>query len=281
MKIEKASQTGFCFGVKRAVDLVTKAASERRGIVTLGPLVHNQQVLQRLAGLGISAVADIADIPGNIVVISSHGISPEQEAVIRSRQIDIIDTTCPFVHRAQLAAQRLSRAGFFVVIYGEADHPEVKGILSWAKGKGIATMDEMVVARLHPQPRRLGLLSQTTQMPAQVTDFAKKIIDVGFSQNAELHIIDTICHDIRERQAEAVTVASKVELMLVIGGRHSANTNHLAQLCSRITEIHLIETAAEIQPSWLVGKNHIGIVSGASTDEQTVNEVVARLEAMT
>lgn len=280
MKIEKARHTGFCFGVRRAIDLAEKAAAERHGLDTLGAIVHNRQVLEHLARLGIRAVNDIDDIRGKAVVISSHGISPQRAEAIRSRQIDIIDTTCPFVHRAQLAARRLAKAGFFVAVYGEAEHPEVKGILGWAQDKGIATMDVQVVASLDPLPRRIGLLSQTTQTPEQFAEFAKKLIDVAFTQNSELHIIDTICHDIRARQAEAVKLARKVDLMLVVGGRSSANTNHLAQLCARLTETHLIETAAEIQSSLLEGKRHIGIVSGASTDEATVNEVVAKLEEM-
>lgn len=281
MKIQKAKHTGFCFGVTRAIDLAEKAAAGRRELLeTLGAIVHNRQVTEQLARRGIRVVKDIDDIKGKTVVVSSHGISPRRAEAIRSRCIDIIDTTCPFVHRAQLAARRLAKAGFYVVVYGEAEHPEVKGILGWAQDKGIATMDAGVVASLDPRPRRIGLLSQTTQAPEQFADFVRKLIDGAFTQNSELHIIDTICHDIRERQAEAVKLAGKVDLMLVVGGRNSANTNHLAQLCARLTETHLVETAAEIESSWLEGKQHIGIVSGASTDEATVSEVVTRLEEM-
>ena len=137
-----------------------------------------------------------------------------------------------------------------------------------------------LVAGLEKLPNRLGVLSQTTQIPVHFTEFAKKLIDFTFKMDSELRIIDTICHDIRERQAAALNLAGKVDLMLVVGGRDSANTNRLAELCSSVTETRFIETAAEIQPSWLEGRQRIGITGGASTAEQTIEEVLAKLEAM-
>jgi len=279
MRVEKADKIGFCFGVRRAVDILEKVAHERGGVETLGAVVHNEQVLQRLARTGVRIAQNVASIQGDVVVTSSHGISPQIEGEIRARHIDIISTTCPFVHRAQVAARRLAESGFFVVIYGDADHPEVKGILGWTKGKGIASLDEKFIATFDRIPRRLGILSQTTQVPAHFAEFAKKLIDVAFTRDSEMRIIDTICHDIRERQSAAFKLASRVDLMLVVGGHHSANTNRLAELCATVAETYLIETAEEIQPSWLAGKHHIGITAGASTDEQTVNQVLRRLKA--
>ena len=174
----------------------------------------------------------------------------------------------------------LAESGFFVIVYGDTDHPEVKGILGWANNQGVATLDGDFVVSLSPLPRRLGVLSQTTQIPAYFTEFVKKLIGSVFTKDSELHIIDTICHDIRERQAAAVELASRVDLMLVIGGHQSANTKHLAELCSMITKTYLVETAAEIQASWLDGQSHIGITSGTSTSDETINEVIAKLEAM-
>jgi len=278
ISVEKADKIGFCFGVKRAVDILEKVARERGGVETLGAVVHNPQVLQRLAEIGVRVARSVADIRGDTVVTSSHGISPQLEEEIRARYIDIISTTCPFVHRAQGAARRLAESGFFVVIYGDAEHPEVKGILGWTKGRGIASLDEKFIATLERIPRRLGILSQTTQVPAHFTEFIKKLIDAAFARDSEMRVIDTICHDIRERQAAALKLANGVDLMLVVGGHHSANTNRLAELCATVTGTHLVETAEEIKPSWLKGKHHIGVTAGASTDEQTVNEVVAALE---
>ena len=281
MRIEKADKIGFCFGVRRAINILEKVAHERGGVETLGAVVHNQQVLQRLAEIGVSIAEDVHDIKGNIVATSSHGVSPELEEEIRARHIDVISTTCPFVQRAQGAARRLAESGFLVIVYGDVDHPEVKGILGWAKGEGIATSDEKFIDTFDRLPRRLGVLSQTTQIPAHFTEFAKKLVDSAFIKDSEIRIIDTICHDIRERQAAALELANRADLMLVIGGRSSANTNRLAELCSTATETHLVETAEEIQSSWLQGQNNIGITAGASTAEQTVNEVLAKLKAMT
>ena len=279
MTIEKADKVGFCFGVKRALDILEKVARERGGVETLGAVVHNRQVLQKLAELGVKVAKNVEDIRGDVVVTSSHGISPQLEKEISARNIEIISTTCPFVLRAQAAARRLAEAGFLVVIYGDAEHPEVRGILGWAKGNGIAALDEKFIAKLDQIPRRIGILSQTTQVPTHFTGFVRKLIDSAFIRDAEIRIIDTICHDIRERQAAAIELAGQVDLMFVVGGHHSANTNRLAELCSQVAETHLVETAAEIQTSWLEGKRRVGITAGASTDEQIVNEVLRALQA--
>ncbi len=280
IRVEKAAGTGFCFGVKRVIDTLEKVARERGRVEALGAIVHNQQVLQRLAGIGVRVVSNMNDIQGNIVAIGAHGVSPQLEAEIRSRYNGVINTTCPFVHRAQVVARRLARAGFVVIIYGDANHPEVRGILGWTNGKGIATLDENFVATLEHLPRRLGILSQTTQIPARFTEFVKRLIDSALIKDAEIRVIDTICHDIRERQQAAIDLASRVDLMLVIGSHTSANTNHLAELCATATKTYLIETAEEIQHSWLQDYHHIGVTGGASTDETNISEVLAKLEAM-
>ena len=280
MRIEKADRTGFCFGVKRAFDILERLARERGAVETLGAVVHNQQVLQKLAEIGVRVATDMDDIRGDTVVTSSHGVNPALEEELIARGINVISTTCPFVRRAQMAARRLADSGFFVVVYGDADHPEVKGILGWAKGKGIATIDEKDIATLDNLPRRLGILSQTTQVPAQFVGFVKKLIDSTLTKDSEIRVIDTICHDIRERQAAALELAQRVNLMLVIGGRNSANTRHLAELSATAARTYQIETAEEIQPSWLQGCEGVGVTAGASTSEQTVDEVLERLKSI-
>jgi 4-hydroxy-3-methylbut-2-enyl diphosphate reductase len=280
-RIEKASRTGFCFGVRQAINLLEKVARERGGVETLGAVVHNQQVLHKLAEIGVRVVNSIDDIKGDTVVTSSHGVSPDMEESLQAHHGEVISTTCPNVRRAQNAAEKLAESDFFVIVYGDADHPEVKGILGWAKGKGLATTNEKTVAALEPLPRRLGILSQTTQVPAHFAEFVKKIIDLALTKNSEIHIIDTICHDLRERQAAALELAHRADMMLVVGGRSSANTNRIAELCARVTETHLIETADDIRPDWLKVKKHIGVTSGASTAEETVGNVIKRLEEMT
>jgi len=280
-RIEKARGIGFCFGVRRALNILETAAREHGTVETLGAIVHNRPVLDRLASIGVRIASEVDDIRGSVVAISAHGVSPQVEQEIKSRHIDIIDTTCPFVHRAQIAARRLARAGFFTIVYGDAHHPEVKGVLGWAGNKGLATVDEQLITELKPLPRRLGVISQTTQVPEYFNEFAKKLIDHTLGKDSELRIVDTICHDIRERQAQALELARRVDLMLVIGGHNSANTNRLAQLCSEEATTHLVETADEIQTSWLKGELHIGITAGASTADETIDEVIARLKIIT
>jgi 4-hydroxy-3-methylbut-2-enyl diphosphate reductase len=279
-RIEKAARTGFCVGVRRAIDLLEKVAKERGGVETLGAVVHNEQVLQKLAEIGVSVVENVEGIKGEVIVTSSHGVSPELEESIKACNIDVVSTICSSVRRAQVAAKEMADAGFFVVIFGNGSHPEVKGILGWAKGQGLATLDEKAVAELDPLPRRIGILSQTTQVPDSFTEFVKNIIDIALQKDTEIRIIDTICHDSQERQTAALELARRADLMLVVGGRSSANTNRLAELCSAITETHLIETADEIEAGWVEEKELIGVTAGASTAEWTVDEVIKRLEEM-
>lgn len=280
LKVEKAAGIGFCFGVRRAIDILEKVARERGSVETLGAVVHNRQVLQRLVEIGVRVANSVDDIQGKTVALGTHGVSPQLEEEIRARHTEIINTTCPFVHRAQVAARRLAKSGFLVIIYGDANHPEVRGILGWANGKGVATLDENFIATFERLPRRLGILSQTTQIPARFSEFVKKLIDSALAKDSELRIIDTICHDIRERQLAALELANRVDLMLVIGSHTSANTNHLAELCTTATKTYLVETAEEIQPSWLQGHHRVGITGGASTADETIKEVLAKLEAM-
>lgn len=278
-KIEKAAGIGFCFGVKRTIDLLEKMARDRGELTTLGAPIHNERVLERLAKAGVKVADSLEDIEGGLVAIGAHGVSPQLEEQIRARSTEVINTTCPFVHRAQLAAQRLAKAGFFVVVYGEANHPEVKGILGWADNQGIATLDARVIEALDNRPKRLGILSQTTQITSSFAEFAKDIIDFALTKDAEIRIIDTICHDIRSRQQSAFKLAQKVDLMLVVGSHTSANSHHLADLCAKATETYLIETADEIRPEWLGNYRHIGVAAGSSTAEETVREVLDRLQA--
>lgn len=281
VRIEKAGKIGFCFGVRRAINIVEEVARKRDGVETLGAIVHNHPVLQKLAELGVKIAKSVDDIQSDVVVTSAHGVSPQVREEIQERNIGIINTTCPFVRRAQVVARRLAELGFFVIVYGDANHPEIKGVLGSANNRGVAALDEAFLVGFDHLSRHLGVLSQTTQIPAHFNQFVKKLIDSALTKDSELRIIDTICHDIRERQAAALELANRVDLMLVIGGHSSANSHHLAELCSTATTTYLVETADEIQPSWLEGKHHIGITAGASTADQTVDEVMAKLEAMT
>lgn len=277
LHVEKAAGIGFCFGVKRCIEILEKAAQEHGRIESLGAPVHNQQVLDRLACKGVHIAGGIEEIRGDVAAISAHGVGREVEAALRRKFKEVINTTCPFVHRAQLAAQRLARDKFFVVVYGEAEHPEVKGILGWAENKGVATLDDEFPLH-HKLPRRLGILSQTTQILSHFTGFAKRMIDLALVKDGEIRVIDTICHDIRHRQESTIDLAWRADVMVVVGSRTSANTRHLVEFCSTVKKTYLVQTADEIQPEWFEGCRHVGVTSGASTPDETIDEVVSRLQ---
>jgi len=278
LKIEKSKTIGFCFGVRRAVDTLEKVARQRGEIETLGDLVHNRQVMESLTSLGVKVVGSPSDVRGDTVVISSHGVGPKVLKEFRNRGIKIIDTTCSFVKRAQTAARKLAESGFYTIVYGDAGHAEVKGILGWAGGRGLATLDESVISGINELPRRIGILSQTTQKPNHFNAFVKVVIDAALVKDSELRVIDTICHDIRQRQADALELAGRVDMIIIIGGHKSANTKHLVELCSTVTETFLVESADEINPSWLEGKKSVGIAAGASTDDSAIDGVLKRLD---
>ncbi len=276
-KIRKAEEIGFCFGVRRAIATLEKVALTNGSLDSLGAVVHNDQVTERLNKMGVNVVQSVNEIKNKIVAISSHGVSPQIEAELRSKNRELIDTTCPFVKRAQIAARRLSESGFYVIVYGEALHPEVKGILGWTNGKGMATLDIENFSRSTISTRRIGVLSQTTQVPENFTRFVKDLIDITLNKDTEIRVIDTICHDIRRRQVTSLELAKKVDLLIVIGGRSSANTRRLWEICSSETETQLISRADEINPVWLKNKKEIGITSGTSTSDETIDEVTKRL----
>ncbi len=281
MQIKRAEGIGFCLGVRRAVDIVERVAAERGNVETLGAIVHNQPVLRKLAKKGVSVVKDIADVKGKLVITSSHGVSPDVAEDIKKKEIEPIDTTCPFVKRAQITAERFAKDGFFTIVYGDAAHPEVKGILGRTNGKGIATTDVESLLKTESLPRRLGILSQTTQIPDSFAEFIKKLLVSPLFKDAELRVADTICHDIRQRQINSLELAKECDLVLVVGGHTSANSRHLVELCTTVTPTYLVETADEIDSEWLNGKEYVGVTSGASTDESTIDEVVARLNELT
>jgi len=277
--IEKSAKIGFCYGVRRAVRILEKAGREQGEIESLGEVIHNEQVMRRLINNGVKVIHSVNEIQGKTIVLGAHGVAPEVIKELKSRRIKIIDTTCPFVRRAQTTAKKLADAGFFVIIYGNEEHAEVKGILGWANGNGLATTDEKQIAPLS-LPHHIGILSQTTQIPARYLQFSKKVIDTVFTKDSEIHIIDTICHDIRDRQSAALELAKRMDLILVVGGENSANTLHLAELCATVVTTYKIASVSELKTVWFRGKEKIGITTGSSTADETVDEVVKRLESL-
>ena len=272
---------GFCFGVRRAIELLSRAAQQYGGIETLGPVVHNQGVVDSLARVGIGVAHNLDEVRGKVVAISSHGASPQLREEIGRRGLELVDTTCPIVHSAQRAARQLAEAGFSVVIFGEADHPEVRGVLEWAQGKGIAALSLEALAGQEPFPRRLGILPQTTQNPTRFAQFVTSLVTSYLPCLLELRIVNTICEATRKRQAAALELARQADLMIVVGGRHSSNTNRLAESCAAAgVATQLVESAAEIEASWLHGKSLVGVTAGASTPDEAIAEVISRLKSL-
>jgi 4-hydroxy-3-methylbut-2-enyl diphosphate reductase len=281
-RIEKSSELGFCFGVRRAIESLEKIALDSGKVETLGALVHNPLVVQSLTEKGIRVIHSLAEVEGDTIAISAHGVGPQVFEEITARKLKKIDTTCPLVRRPQRAAKELAEAGFYIVVFGEVDHPEVKGVLEWAGSRGVAILEaEQLAKEIGKLPRKLGVIAQTTQIPARFTEFVQKLSALVLPQVSELRIINTICHVTRKRQSEALRLARKADLMLVVGGRTSANTRRLADLCSASgVETHLVETATEVKAEWLEGKQCIGLVSGTSTPAEVTEEVLHRLNQL-
>ena len=278
-EIEKARALGFCFGVRRAIKIIEKSAGNHRKIATLGPIVHNRMVVDRLSRMGVRAVSNLDQLEGESLAIASHGVSPELLAEIQNFDLKAIDTTCPTVRSAQKAAKRLADGGFAIVIYGEATHPEVKGLLGWAGEKAIAILEAHRVSSLGPI-KKLGILTQTTQSGSNFAEFTSKVIELTFPHVREVRVINTLCEETQKRQEAALELAGKSDLMIVVGGFNSANTQRLAEVCMPVAETHLIETADEIKPVWPKGKKLIGVTAGASTPDEAIEEVVTRLKEL-
>jgi len=276
MKIEKAADMGFCFGVRRAIELVQKAAQERGPLQTLGALVHNRQVVDKLSECGVDIATSLDEVRGNIIAIASHGVGPEVMKQIKARGLEVIDATCPFVRKAQIVAQRLGKEGFSVLVFGDASHPEVQAVLGWAGKNASASLE---IPQFTAQPKRLGILCQTTQNQDRFASFVAGIITSDTAKFSELRVFNTICDATRKHQAAALGLAKRADLMLVIGGKDSANTRRLAEICADtgVATYH-IETVTEFDPSWVRGRRHIGITAGASTPDEVIDEVVLKLQ---
>lgn len=272
MEILKAEEMGFCPGVRRAIDMAVKAAAEGGPIQSLGTLVHNRLVVAGLAERGIAVVHSLAEVTAPTVVISSHGVGLQTVEELQSRRLRVIDTTCPFVRKAQEVAQSLAKAGFTVVVFGDAAHPEVQGVLGWAGGSGLATLDASSSGRLSS---KVGVLSQTTQSPAGFASFAGRLLASGVERTTEFHVFNTICHATQKRQSAALDLSRRVDVVIVVGGRDSANTRRLAEVCTSAgAETYHVETADELDARWFKGRARVGVTAGASTADETIEDVI-------
>jgi 4-hydroxy-3-methylbut-2-enyl diphosphate reductase len=282
MEIIMAGDMGFCFGVRRAVEMVEQAAAELGQMKSLGSIVHNQQVMGRLRQLGVQVIARPEEAGEGPVAITSHGVAPQILAEIERLGVRIIDTTCPMVTRSQQWAKRLSEDGFAVMIFGDPEHSEVRAVLGWASGKGMAFPNEEALDSLAERlSSRIAVLSQTTETEERFASFVGHLLERHLKGIRELRVINTLCNATTSQQAAARDLARQVDLMIVVGGRESANTRHLADVAREEgAETHHIESASEIERDWLRGREKVGVTAGASTPDEAVDAVVARLREL-
>ncbi|MBN1234293.1 MAG: 4-hydroxy-3-methylbut-2-enyl diphosphate reductase [Candidatus Coatesbacteria bacterium] len=277
MKVLLAEKAGFCYGVRRSIDIAFKALNNKdsSNVCSLGPLIHNPQMVEKLKEQGLEVVEELEKIDHNtVLIIRSHGVHPETLKRAQKIARKVIDATCPFVKKAQHLTQFLYDEDYLIYIVGEAEHPEVLALQGFAceQAKVVASASEIKAIN---KKSKIGIIAQTTQNPKNLAEVSKALSTV----TKELRVFNTICNATLLRQKSALKLASTVDIMIVLGGKNSANTSRLAVLCKQIKETtHHIETADELKKSWFKGGEIVGITAGASTPDWIIEETVLRLK---
>lgn len=274
-----ADNAGFCFGVKRAIKMANETIDRADGGVdSLGPLIHNPQVVSAFERRGLRVVAAVQDLkPGATVIIRSHGVGPDVKADASERGVEVIDTTCPFVTKAQQYAQRLLEEDYKIVIIGDQEHPEVRGVLAHTGGKAIV-INSVAEAESLKFIGRMGVIFQTTH----AIEHVQQVVGALLKRGKEIRVYNTLCGATTAMQKTAIELAPSVEAMVIVGGRQSANTAQLAEVCRRVNpRVLQVESAAELDSDWFAGINRVGVSAGASTPDEVIAEVVDRLTQMT
>ena len=276
MKVILAKQAGFCFGVKRATQMAFDAAGKDQKTYTLGPIIHSPQVVGKLENLGIRALDSLDGLENGTIIIRSHGVEYKEMNEAQQKNLDIVDATCPFVKKAQEHVKSLSEAGYGVVVVGDADHPEVQGIVSYGGEEVFVVASGEDVKKL-PKMKKIGVVAQTTQSFENL----KNVVCECLLRGGEIRVFNTICDATTVRQEEAKELAGRVDCMLVVGGFNSANTRRLLEVCAEIQpRTYHIETAAEINPAWFEGAERVGVTAGASTPKWIIDEVMNKIEEL-
>lgn len=274
VRVVIADEAGACYGVERALDMVMRASGEGGTTYTLGPLIHNPRVMADLSERGVR-VADVPeDAAGGTLVLRAHGVSPDEETRAHAACARVLDATCPFVKRVHLAAERLAREGRQVVIAGEAGHPEVEGTHGHVPDAlVIGSAGEVATA---PLEGRVGVVVQTTLARSTLDAIVSALRD----RVDDVEVVDTICSATAGHQAAALRLAAEADVMVVVGGKNSANTRHLAEICAPLCPTHHIEGEDELDPAWFEGATTVGITAGASTPASHIEAVRAAIEGM-
>ena len=268
MEVILAEHLGFCYGVKRAIEIARENVSTEGTSSTLGPIIHNPQMVERLKKEGVGTVNSLSEMDDGLVIIRSHGVGPNVYEEAESRGLELVDATCPHVKKAQLSAKLLSDEGYTVIIVGEKNHPEVKSIFEWT-GHGAHIIETEAEAEALPKFGRLGVVCQTTFSSDRFRDIAACLLE----KSRDIKILRTICTATDMRQSAALALAEQVDMMIVVGGKNSANTSRLAQLCESKCATYHIETVEELRDEWFKNVNKIGITAGASTPDWIIKEV--------
>jgi len=273
MRIELASSYGFCYGVKRAIDI----AEKHKNSLTYGPLIHNKDEINRLKdGFNIGLAEGIQDIKKNdTVVIRTHGIPKDELKVLKAQENKVIDATCPYVTKPQQIVEEMSSSGYSVVIFGDKNHPEIKGVFSYAGGEqAFIVLDKSELLEL-PLRNKVAVVAQTTRKPE---DFLK-IVNYLILKHKEVRVFNTICNATFENQDAASDLAKDADVMIVIGGKHSSNTKQLHSISSYFCkDSYLIENESELSTEWFKDKQLCGISAGASTPDWIVQNVINEIK---
>lgn len=278
VEIVVARYAGYCYGVERALRITEEALEGAEGpVASLGPIIHNPSVVGQLEERGVRVVDDAREAAAGTLIVRTHGVPPEVIEGARARHLNLVDATCPFVAVAQRKAASLREAGYAVVILGERDHPEVAGLEGFAGEGAVVVEDAAGLPLAQLRGKRVGVVVQTTQTRANLASVAAALAPVA----RELLVFNTICDATEKRQSAACELAAEVDVVVVVGGRNSANTARLAQLCRAMeSRTHHIESAAELEPAWFAGARRIGVTAGASTPDEEIEATVAALQAL-
>jgi len=271
MKIELAESYGFCFGVKRAI----KIAEENPGSATLGPLIHNNMEIARLKrDFNVSLVESLEDVkPGSATVIRTHGIPKNDLKELRAKNTKVIDATCPFVTKPQQIVEEMSQEGYDIVIFGDKNHPEIKGVMSYATGSVHAVLSIEDLEKINLR-ERIAVIAQTTR---KVEEY-NKIVNWLVPRYKEVRVFNTICNATFENQDAAKELAKRADVMVVVGGKQSSNTKQLHSICkSYCPDSYHIESKDELQKEWFYGKQLCGVTAGASTPEWIIEEIIGKI----
>ena len=273
MEVILAEKCGFCHGVRNAISMAEKVLSEEKEVYSLGPIIHNKDVVERLAKMGLKTVDNVDEIESGTVLIRSHGAAPSQIARLKTKGVKIADVTGVLVKRVQQIAVEFETDGYKVVVIGDPNHPEVQAVVGCA-GDVVVIANESDLDSL-PKDGKLGIVCQTTKGPEYFGSNIGAIAKRGFS---ELKVINTLCKEAIKRQESAVELCKRVDIMFVLGGLESANTRRLAELCKKYnSQTFHLQNWKEFDKSILFGKKTAGVTAGASTPERIIAEFAEKL----